>query len=105
MKKLLAFICLCIQIVPIMGQSVLRTSHGVKVETKAACVELECFSSSIIRVKKYPLGQAPEKQSLSVTMVAEVNECHASHFAAALHPTCQRYLLIDIGDTKFSAGV
>ena len=40
MKKLLAFICLCIQIVPIMGQSVLRTSHGVKVETKAACVEL-----------------------------------------------------------------
>lgn len=54
MKKLLAFICLCIQIVPIMGQSVLRTSHGVKVETKAACVELECFSSSIIRVKKYP---------------------------------------------------
>ena len=33
MKKLLAFICLCIQIVPIMGQSVLRTSHGVKVET------------------------------------------------------------------------
>ena len=51
-----------------MGQSVLRTSHGVKVETKAACVELECFSSSIIRVKKYPLGQAPEKQSLSVTM-------------------------------------
>ena len=68
MKKLLAFICLCIQIVPIMGQSVLRTSHGVKVETKAACVELECFSSSIIRVKKYPLGQAPEKQSLSVTM-------------------------------------
>ena len=68
MKKLLAFICLCIQIVPIMGQSVLRTPHGVKVETKAACVELECFSSSIIRVKKYPLGQAPEKQSLSVTM-------------------------------------
>ena len=71
MKKLLAFICLCIQIVPIMGQSVLRTSHGVKVETKAACVELECFSSSIIRVKKYPLGQAPEKQSLSVTMQPE----------------------------------
>ena len=30
---------------------------------------------------------------------------HTSHFAAALHPTCQRYLLIDIGDTKFSAGV
>ena len=71
MKKLLAFICLCIQIVPIMGQSVLRTSHGVKVETKAACVELECFSASIIRVKKYPLGQAPEKQSLSVTMQPE----------------------------------
>lgn len=71
MKKLLAFICLCIQIVPIMGQSVLRTPHGVKVETKAACVELECFSSSIIRVKKYPLGQAPEKQSLSVTMQPE----------------------------------
>lgn len=71
MKKLLAFICLCIQIVPIMGQSVLRTSHGVKVETKAVCVELECFSASIIRVKKYPLGQAPEKQSLSVTMQPE----------------------------------
>lgn len=71
MKKLLAFICLCIQIVPIMGQSVLRTSHGVKVETKAACVELECFSSSIIRVKKYLLGQAPGKQSLSVTMQPE----------------------------------
>lgn len=71
MKKLLAFICLCIQIVPITGQSVLRTPHGVKVKTKAACVELECFSSSIIRVKKYPLGQAPEKQSLSVTMQPE----------------------------------
>ena len=42
---------------PIMGQSVLRTSHGVKVETKAACVELECFSSSIIRVKKILLGK------------------------------------------------
>ncbi len=71
MKKLLAFICLCLQIVPMTGQSVLRTPHGVKIETKAACVELECFSSSIIRVKKYPLGQAPEKQSLSVTMQPE----------------------------------
>lgn len=68
MKKLLAFIGLCLQIIPITGQSVLRIPYGVKVETKAACVELECFSSSIIRVKKYPLGQAPEKQSLSVTM-------------------------------------
>ena len=36
MKKLLAFICLCIQIVPIMGQSVLRTSHGVKVDSWAS---------------------------------------------------------------------
>lgn len=71
MKKLFAFICLCLQIVPMTGQSVLRTPHGVKVDTKAACVELECFSSSIIRVKKYPLGQAPEKQSLSVTMQPE----------------------------------
>lgn len=54
MKNLLVIMCLCIQIVPLWGQSVSRTPHGVKVETKVACVELECFSSSIIRVKKYP---------------------------------------------------
>ena len=71
MKNLLVIMCLCIQIVPLWGQSVSRTPHGVKVETKVACVELECFSSSIIRVKKYPLGQMPEKQSLSVTMQPE----------------------------------
>ena len=56
---------------PHNGTICIAISHGVKVETKAACVELECFSSSIIRVKKYPLGQAPEKQSLSVTMQPE----------------------------------
>lgn len=71
MKNLLVIMCLCIQIVPLWGQSVSRTPHGVKVETKVACVELECFSSSIIRVKKYPLRQMPEKQSLSVTMQPE----------------------------------
>ena len=55
MKKLLAFICLCIQIVPIMGQSVLRTSHGVKVETKAACVTgvLFCFHYSCEEVSSW----------------------------------------------------
>ena len=56
---------------PVMGQSVLRTPNGVKVETEKACIELECFSSSIIRVKKYPAGKTPEKKSLSVTMQPE----------------------------------
>ena len=71
MKKLLAFLCICVQIVPSWGQSVLRTSNGVKVETGTTCMELECFSSSIIRVKKYPVGKTPDKQSLSVTMQPE----------------------------------
>ncbi len=55
MKKLLAFICLCIQIVPIMGQSVLRTSQ-IKVETKLP-VGTGVLSSSIIRVKSILLGK------------------------------------------------
>ena len=42
--------------------------------------------------------------SYAVT-VAEVNESHTSHLTAALYPTCQRHLLINIGDTEFSAGV
>ena len=71
MRKLLAFLCICVQIVPSWGQSVLRTSNGVKVETGTTCMELECFSSSIIRVKKYPVGKTPDKQSLSVTMQPE----------------------------------
>ena len=71
MRKLLAFLCICVQIVPSWGQSVLRTPNGVKVETGTTCMELECFSSSIIRVKKYPVGKTPDKQSLSVTMQPE----------------------------------
>ncbi len=71
MRKLLAFLCICVQIVPSWGQSVLRTPNGVKVETETTCIELECFSSSIIRVKKYPVGKTPDKQSLSVTMQPE----------------------------------
>lgn len=71
MKKLLALLCVCVQIVPLWGQSVQRIPKGVKVETQATCVELECFSPSIIRVKKYPAGQMPEKQSLSVVMQPE----------------------------------
>ena len=66
MKKLLAFLCICMQLVPLWGQAVSRISNGVKVEAGTVSVELECFSSSIIRVKKYPSGKIPEKQSLSV---------------------------------------
>ena len=43
MRKLLAFLCICVQIVPSWGQSVLRTPNGVKVETETTCIELECF--------------------------------------------------------------
>ena len=66
MKKLLAFLCICMQLVPLWGQAVSRISNGVKVESGTVCVELECFSPSIIRVKKYPSGKIPEKHSLSV---------------------------------------
>lgn len=71
MKKLLVLLCICVQIAPLWGQSVQRTPQGVKVETGATCIELECFSPSIIRVKKYPAGSVPEKQSLSVIMQPE----------------------------------
>lgn len=71
MKKLLVLLCICLQIAPLWGQSVQRTPQGVKVETGATCIELECFSPSIIRVKKYPAGSVPEKQSLSVIMQPE----------------------------------
>jgi hypothetical protein len=42
---------------------------------------------------------------ISLVQVAEVYECHAAHFTAALYPTCQRHLLINVGDTQFSTGV
>lgn len=71
MRKLFVCLCICVQISPLWGQSVLRTPNGVKVETGTVCMELECFSPSIIRVKKYPAGKVPEKQSLSVTMQPE----------------------------------
>lgn len=71
MKKLLVLLCICVQIAPLWGQSVQRTPQGVKVETGATCIELECFSPSIIRVKKYPAGSVPKKQSLSVIMQPE----------------------------------
>lgn len=71
MKKVIVFLCICVQLVPLWGQAVRRLNNGVQVETGTVCVELECFSPSIIRVKKYPAGTAPQKQSLTVTMQPE----------------------------------
>ena len=37
--------------------------------------------------------------------VAQVDECHTTHFAAALHPSGQGYFLANIFDAKFAACV
>lgn len=71
MKKVVAFLFACVQLIPTWGQAVQRTPNGLKVETETMCVELECFSPSIIRVKKYPVGAVPQKQSLTVVKQPE----------------------------------
>ena len=71
MKKLLAFICLCIQIVPIMDNLYWYFTWSKKSRDKSCLCGTGVLLFFIIRVKKYPLGQAPEKQSLSVTMQPE----------------------------------
>lgn len=53
-------------IVPLWGESIQRTAQGIKVQTENNCVEISCYSSSIVRVMKYPEGKLPEKQSLAV---------------------------------------
>lgn len=45
---------------PLMGQSVLRTAQGIKVNTENNCVGISCFSPSIVRVMKYPRKVARE---------------------------------------------
>ncbi len=60
-------LCLWIWAVPTWGNLIQRTSTGVRMEIGSNNVELQCFSPSIVRVLKYPVGKAPVKQSLSVT--------------------------------------
>ena len=50
----------------IWGNPIKRTSNGLKIEIGNNSVELQCFSPSIVRVLKYPIGKAPIKHSLSV---------------------------------------
>ncbi|MDR0938849.1 MAG: DUF5110 domain-containing protein [Mediterranea sp.] len=69
MRTILVSLLVCAQLLPLRGQTVTCVPTGVKVTLETTCVELECFSPSVVRVKKYPLGataQAPAKQSLSV---------------------------------------
>ena len=67
-KKFFALLLLALCCAPSWGQSVRRTANGWQAENGKLCVELEVFSPSIVRVKKYPAGQQPEKQSYSVVM-------------------------------------
>lgn len=71
MKKMSILLYLCMWIVPLWGQSIQRTAQGIKVRTENNCVEISCYSSSIVRVMKYPEGKLPEKQSLAVVKEPE----------------------------------
>ena len=58
-KKFFALLLLALCCAPSWGQSVRRTANGWQAENGKLCVELEVFSPSIVRVKKYPAGQQP----------------------------------------------
>ena len=71
MKKGLTLLFACLLGASVQGGNVEPTPRGVRVQTDDLCMEVECFTPSIIRVKKFPLNTAPEKQSLSVVMQPE----------------------------------
>jgi alpha-D-xyloside xylohydrolase len=48
------------------AQNYRRTTHGVKADVNSTGIEIWFFSSRIVRVLKYPLGETPDKKSLSV---------------------------------------
>ena len=68
MKKGLILLFACLLGASVRGGNVEPTPRGVRVLTDDLCMEVECFTPAIIRVKKFPLHTAPEKQSLSVVM-------------------------------------
>ena len=71
MKEISALLLLGVCCLPSWTQNVRRTANGWQAETEQMCVELEAFSPSIVRVKKYPAGEDPGKQSYSVIMQPE----------------------------------
>ena len=68
MKRIIAAVCICLCCLTSYGQSyqVERTHTGVQVTNGQLRVELECFSPSVIRVKKHLINHPFDKQSLSV---------------------------------------
>lgn len=77
------FLCLASLLVGLVGlpasdraaqrapRSVAPTPHGVCVTAGGLCVELECFTPAVVRVKKYPRDAQPDKQSFSVVKAPE----------------------------------
>lgn len=70
-KRILFLFCLCLSFASVWGQTVERTDYGVRVDNGKICVELEVFSPSIIRVKRFPSESAPVTHSFSVVMRPE----------------------------------
>jgi len=66
MRNILITLSLWMCAAAIWGNPIKRTSNGLKIEIGNNSVELQCFSPSIVRVLKYPIGKAPIKHSLSV---------------------------------------
>ncbi len=80
MKK--AFISLLILALSgqLVAQNYQRTPHGVKADVKSTSIEIQFFSSQIVRVLKYPQGEDPDKKSLSVIKEPEKTDFRIEQF-------------------------
>lgn len=73
MKNKIYFLSLilCLTSLNSIAQSYEKTNLGVKSSINSTVVEIQFYSSKIVRVIKYPAGKTFEKKSLSVVKVAE----------------------------------
>jgi len=102
-KEFLSFLCLGISLVPVWGQAVQRTDCGVQVDNGKVCVELEAFTPSMIRVKKYPMGTNPVKHSFAVTMQPEkVDFKYKKKDGCVLFSTSSLQVVVDVEQNQVS---
>lgn len=65
-KNILFFLCFTLPFINSDAQSYEKTSLGIKTSVKGNDIEVQFYTSSIVRIVKSPEGQAFTKQSLSV---------------------------------------
>lgn len=80
MKRILLIPLLLIVLSPIGAQNYQKTTLGVKANVGSTAIEVQFYSSQIVRVLKYPKGQKIDKKSLSVIKIPDNTEFEISQY-------------------------